>query len=138
MSGQPSILFSDPDMSLAELEAVEEVLKSPGLSGGPVVEDFEAAFAEYLGRQYAVAVSSAPMGLLLALRAYGIGPGDEVIASPFGFRETAHAITLAGAKPVFVDIDYWTCTIVPDKAAAAVTPQTKAILACNVNGHPAL
>ncbi|QJD29376.1 DegT/DnrJ/EryC1/StrS family aminotransferase [Methylococcus geothermalis] len=138
MSDQPSILFSDPDMSLVELEAVEEVLKSPGLSGGPVVEDFEAAFAEYLGRQHAVAVSSATMGLLLALRAYGIGPGDEVIASPFGFRETAHAITLAGAKPVFVDIDYWTCTIVPDKAAAAVTPQTRAIVACNVNGHPAL
>ncbi|WP_139557919.1 DegT/DnrJ/EryC1/StrS family aminotransferase [Methylotetracoccus oryzae] len=138
MSDQPSILLSDPDISLAELEAVENVLKSPRLSAGPTVETFEAAFAEYLGRRHAVAVGSATLGLLATLRAYGIGPGDEVIAPPFGFRETVHAITLAGAKPVFADIDYWSCTLAPEKAAAAITDKTRAIVACNVNGHPAM
>ncbi|MGY6217632.1 DegT/DnrJ/EryC1/StrS family aminotransferase [Methylolobus aquaticus] len=138
MSDQPSILLSDPDISLAELEAVENVLKSPRLSAGPTVEAFEAAFAEYLGRRHAVAVGSATLGLLATLRAYGIGPGDEVIAPPFGFRETVHAITLAGAKPVFADIDYWSCTLAPEKAAAAITDKTRAIVACNVNGHPAM
>lgn len=138
MSDQPSILLSDPDISLAELEAVENVLKSPRLSAGPTVEAFEAAFAEYLGRRHAVAVGSATLGLLATLRAYGIGPGDEVIAPPFGFRETVHAITLAGAKPVFSDIDYWSCTLAPEKAAAAITDKTRAIVACNVNGHPAM
>lgn len=134
----PSILFSDPDMSLDELEAVAEVLKSPGLSAGETVEAFEAEFAEYLGRKYAVAVGSATLGLMLTLKAYGIGPGDEVIAPSFSFRDTLHGITLAGARPVFVDIDYWSCTLVPEKAAAAITPQTRAIVACNTNGHPAL
>jgi dTDP-4-amino-4,6-dideoxygalactose transaminase len=138
MSDTPSILFSDPDISLAELEAVEDVLKSPRLSAGPRVEAFEAAFANYLGRKHAIAVSSATLGLVLTLRAYGIGPGDEVIAPPFGFRETLHGITLAGALPVFCDIDYWSCTLVPEKAAAAVTEKTKAIIACNANGHPAM
>lgn len=138
MSTQPSILLSDPDMSLAELEAVENVLKSPRVSAGPMVEAFEAAFADYLGRRHAVAVNSATLGLMLALRAYGIGPGDEVIAPPFGFRETVHAIALAGATPVFADIDYWSCTLAPEKAAARITDRTRAIVACNANGHPAL
>jgi perosamine synthetase len=137
MSSLPSILLSDPDISLAELEAVENVLKSPRLSAGPVVEAFEAAFAQYLGRKHAVAVSSATLGLMLTLRAYGIGSGDEVIAPPFGFRETLHGITLAGAMPVFADIDYWSCTLAPEKAVAGITDQTRAIVACNANGHPA-
>ncbi|MBM4202255.1 MAG: DegT/DnrJ/EryC1/StrS family aminotransferase [Gammaproteobacteria bacterium] len=138
MSSLPSILLSDPDISLAELEAVEAVLKSPRLSAGPMVETFEAAFARYLGRKHAVAVSSATLGLMLTLRAYGIGPGDEVVAPPFGFRETLHGIALAGARPVFSDIDYWSCTLAPEKAAAAITAKTKAIIACNANGHPAM
>ena len=138
MSSAPSILLSDPDISLAEIEAVEAVLKSPRLSAGPTVEAFESAFAEYLGRRHAVAVGSATLGLMATLRAYGIGPGDEVIAPPFSFRESLHAIALAGAIPVFADVDYWSCTLAPEKAAAAITEKTKAIVACNVNGHPAL
>ncbi len=137
MSSLPSILLSDPDISLAKLEAVENVLKSPRLSSGPMVEAFEAAFASYLGRGHAVAVSSATLGLMLALRAYGIGPGDEVVAPSFGFRETLHGITLVGALPVFADIDYWSCTLAPEKAASGVTDKTRAIVACNANGHPA-
>lgn len=137
MSDQPTILLSDPDISLAELEAVEEVLKSPRLSAGPKVEEFEAAFADYLGRKHAIAVGSATLGLTLALKAYGIGPGDEVIASAFGFRETVHGIALAGAAPIFADIDYWSGTLVPEKAAAGITAKTRAIVAGNTNGHPA-
>ena len=101
-----TILLSDPDISTAELEAVESVLKSPRLSAGPLTEAFEGAFAQYVGRRYAVAVGSATVGLAIALKASGIGPGDEVIAASFSFRDTAHGIALAGATPVFADIDY--------------------------------
>lgn len=131
------IPLSDPDVTLDDLAAVESVMRSSRLSSGPVVEDFEAAFAAYLGRKYAVATSSGTSGLLLALAAYGIGPGDEVIASPHSFRETQHAIALCGAQPVFVDIDYWSGTIAASKLEAAITERTKAIVASNTNGHPA-
>lgn len=131
------IPLSDPDISHAELDAVSTVLQSPRLGQGPVVEAFESAFAAYLGRKYAVAVSGGSMGLLLCLRAHGIGPGDEVIASPFSWHQIAHAIALAGARPVFADIDYWAGTLSPDKAEAKITPNTRAILAGNPNGHPA-
>jgi dTDP-4-amino-4,6-dideoxygalactose transaminase len=138
MKTSPTILLSDPDISMTELEAVEEVLKSPRLSSGPTVEAFEQAFADYLGRKHAVAVSSATIGLMLVLKASGIGPGDEVIASAFGFRETVHGIALAGATPIFADVDYWSGTLVPEKAEAAITPKTRAIVAANTNGHPAM
>ncbi|MFS8035742.1 DegT/DnrJ/EryC1/StrS family aminotransferase [Xanthobacter sp. AM11] len=132
-----SILLSDPDITVAELEAVSLALQAPRLSSGPLAETFEAEFAAYVGRKYAVAVPSGTMGLLYTLKAYGIGPGDEVIASPYSFRETAHAISLSGARPVFADIDYWAGTLVPEKAGARITERTKAILAANTNGHPA-
>ncbi len=131
------IPLSDPDITVAELEAVNVVLRSPRLSSGPVAEAFEAAFAAYLGRKYAVAVPSGTLGLLITLASYGIGPGQEVIASPYSFRETAHAISLTGAKPVFSDIDYWAGTLVPEKIEARITDKTRAIVACNNNGHPA-
>lgn len=131
------IPLSDPDITVAELEAVNAVLRSPRLSSGPVAEAFEAAFAEYLDRKYAVAVPSGTLGLLITLASYGIGPGQEVIASPYSFRETAHAISLTGAKPVFSDIDYWAGTLVPEKIEARITDKTRAIVACNNNGHPA-
>ena len=131
------IPLSDPDITSVELEAVEAALRSPRLSSGPAVEAFEAAFAAYVGRQYAVAVPSGTIGLLIALASYGIGPDHEVIASPYSFRETAHAISLAGARPVFADIDYWAGTLVPEKVEACVTAKTRAIVACNNNGHPA-
>jgi hypothetical protein len=132
-----SIPLSDPDISQAEIEAVKEVLQSVNLAGGPVVEEFEEAFAEYTGRRHAVALASGQIGLLFTLKAYGIGPGSEVIASPYSWREAAHAISLAGARPVFADIDYWSGTLSPAKTAAAVTETTRAIVAGNTNGHPA-
>jgi hypothetical protein len=131
------IPLSDPDITHDELDAVSEVLQSPQLSAGPVAQRFEAAFAAYLGRKHAVAVSSGTMGLLLALHAAGIAQRDEVILSPYSWRETGHAIALLGARPVFSDIDYWAGTLVPEKAEACIGGRTKAIVAGNTNGHPA-
>jgi dTDP-4-amino-4,6-dideoxygalactose transaminase len=131
------IPISDPDITVAEIEAVDAVMRSPRLSAGATVEAFEAAFAAYLGRKYAIATPSGTVALLIALKAFGIGPGQEVIASPYSFRETAHAISLAGARPRFVDIDYWTGTLLPEKVEAKIKANTRAIVACNNNGHPA-
>ncbi|MGO9987257.1 MAG: DegT/DnrJ/EryC1/StrS family aminotransferase [Steroidobacteraceae bacterium] len=136
-SEQHWMALSDPDMSQAELDAVSGVLCSPALSHGPVAAAFEQAFARYLGRNHAVAVGSGTLGMMLALKAHGIGDGDEVITTAYSWRETAHAIALAGAMPVFVDVDYWSGVMVPEKVAACVTSKTRAILANNTNGHPA-
>lgn len=131
------IPLSDPDISLLEMDAVVDVLKSPRLSQGPAVAAFESAFAAYADRRHGVAVAGGTLGLLLALKAMGIGPGDEVIASPYSWHQIAHAIVLAGATPVFADIDYWSGTLAPDKVEEKITPHTRAILAGNTNGHPA-
>jgi hypothetical protein len=131
------IQISDPDMTRDELDAVSEVLQSPQLSAGPVVQTFEAAFAAYVGRKHAVAVASGTLGLLLALKASGIAPRDEVVLSPYSWRETGHAVALLGATPLFSDIDYWAGTLVPEKAEACIGARTKAIVAGNTNGHPA-
>jgi dTDP-4-amino-4,6-dideoxygalactose transaminase len=137
MGNDSFIPLSDPDITLAEIAAVDTVLRSPRLSNGPVAEAFETAFAGYLGRKYAIAVSNGTVGLLLALNACRIGEGDEVIASAYSFREIAHAISLAGARPVFADIDYWSGTLAPQKVEERISPKTRAIVACNNNGHPA-
>lgn len=134
---QDWIPLSDPDVSLAELAAVSTALQAPRLSQGQTTRAFEAAFAAYAGRAHGVAVSSGTLGLLLCLRALGIGEGDEVIASPYSWHQIAHAIALAGARPVFADIDYWAGTLAPEKARDKIGPNTKAILAGNTNGHPA-
>lgn len=131
------IPLSDPDISQLELDAVRDALTSPRLSQGPLVAEFETAFAAYTDRRHGVATASGTLGLLLALKAMGIGPGDEVIASPYSWHQIAHAIALAGATPVFADIEYWSGTLAPDKVVAKITPHTRAILAGNTNGHPA-
>ncbi len=131
------IALSDPDVTLAEIGAVDQIMRSARLSNGPVVEEFEQAFATYIGRRYAIAVPSGTIGLLLALKACGIGPDQEVIASSYSFREAIHAIAVAGATPVFADIDYWAGTLAPDKVEARITANTRAIVASNNNGHPA-
>lgn len=129
--------LSDPDVTEVEVELVTRALHGARLSGGPLVEAFEQRFAALLGRRHAVAVASGTIGTWLTLRALGIGPGDEVVASPYGWHQVMHAVTLAGARLVFADIDYWTGCLDATRAAAQVTPQTRAILAGNVNGHPA-
>jgi perosamine synthetase len=131
------ICLSDPDMCTDELEAVVMTLRSSQLSAGPQVEAFEKAFSAWVGRTHGSAVASGTLGACLALKVMGIGPGDEVLTSAYAWHQVAHAITIVGAKPVLVDIDYWSGCIDPAKAADKITPATKAILASNVNGHPA-
>jgi perosamine synthetase len=131
------LLLSDPDLSEVELELVQAALGEPRLSAGPMVQHFEQSFAQWVGRKHAVAVASGTIGTWLALRVLGIGPGDEVIASPYGWHQVAHAVSLTGARVVFADINYWSGCLDPVRAAAQITPATKAILAGNVNGHPA-
>ncbi|WP_428422229.1 DegT/DnrJ/EryC1/StrS family aminotransferase [Methylibium sp.] len=130
-------LLSDPDLSEVELELVQAALSEPSLSAGAMVQHFEKNFAQWLGRKHAVAVASGTLGTWLALRVLGIGPGDEVIASPYGWHQVAHAVGLTGARVVFADINYWSGCLDPVRAAAQITPATKAILVGNVNGHPA-
>ena len=131
------LMLSDPDISEVELGLVQAALGEPNLSAGTMVSHFEASFARWLGRRHAVAVASGTIGTWLALRALGIGPGDEVIASPYGWHQVAHAVSLTGARVVFADINYWTGCLDPVRAAAQITPATSAILVGNVNGHPA-
>jgi dTDP-4-amino-4,6-dideoxygalactose transaminase len=132
-----TIPLSEPDVTRTELDAVLTALGASRLSGGPAVEEFEAAFAAYLGRRHAVAVASGTLGLLLALKAHGIGSGQEVIVSPYSWHEIAHAVVAVGATPVFADIDYWSGTLAPDKVAERITPATRVLVAANTNGHPA-
>lgn len=136
-SGDDWLRLSEPDVSDLERQFVQAALSGPSWSSGPMVARFETAFARWLGRGHAVAVASGTLGTWLALRALGIGPGDEVIASPNGWHQVAHAVTLAGARVVFSDINYWSGCLDPARAAAQITPATRAILAGNVNGHPA-
>lgn len=122
---------------MAEIEAVTAALKSPRLSAGPAVAAFETEFAAWLGRKHAVAVSSGTIGLILCLRVYGIGHGDEVIVSPYSWHQIAQAVVLGGAVPVFADIDYWSGTLSPEKVEAKVNARTRMVIAANTNGHPA-
>jgi len=131
------IRLADADVGAAEMGAVLAAMRSQRLSAGPAVRAFEERFARYVGRTHAVALASGTAGLLVTLRALGIGPGDEVIASSFSWHQIANAIALLGATPRFVDIDYWSGTIAAEKVAAAITARTKAIVAGNTNGHPA-
>jgi len=93
------IPLSRPDITDREIERIVQVLRSPYLSLGPVLQEFEHAFATYLGRRRAVAVNSGTSGLFLSLRALGIGEGDEVITTPFTFIASATTIMMTGAKP---------------------------------------
>jgi perosamine synthetase len=129
--------LSEPDAGELEGELVQAALRSPRWSGGPLVARFERAFAEQHGRAHGVAVASGTLGTWLALRALGIGAGHEVIASAHGWHQVAHAVTLAGARVAFADIDYWSGCLDPARAVAQLTPATRAVIAGNVNGHPA-
>ena len=132
-----SIALYEPECGERELELVNAVLQSARWGDGPMLESFERAFAGWAGRRHAVAVGSATLGTWVTLRALGIGPADEVICSSHAWHQVAQAITLAGATPVFADINYWTGCLSPEKAALKVGPRTRAILAGNTNGHPA-
>jgi perosamine synthetase len=131
------IYLSRPDITQKEIDAVCAVLRTPDLSLGPKLKEFEHAFAQYIGRKRAVAVNSGTSGLFLCVLALEIGPGDEVITTPFTFIATVNSIMMAGAKPVFVDIDPTTLNINPTKIEAKITKKTKAILPVEIFGNPA-
>ncbi|OHB81343.1 MAG: polysaccharide biosynthesis protein [Planctomycetes bacterium RBG_19FT_COMBO_48_8] len=131
------IHLSRPDITDREIEAVCAVLRSPNLSLGPKLAEFEQTFSGYIGMKRAVAVNSGTSGLFLCMLALGITPGDEVITTPFTFAASAPTIMMAGARPVFVDIDPVSLNIDPAKIEAGITEKTKAILPVEVFGNPA-
>ena len=116
-------------------EAMQQVAADAAYILGPNVKAFEQELADYCGSKYAVGVGSGTDALHLALRALEIGPGDEVITTPFTFIGTTEAICLVGAKPVFVDVDPQTFNLDPLKIEAAITPKTKAVLPVHLYGQ---
>jgi perosamine synthetase len=131
------IHLSRPDITEKEIQAVTNVLRSPNLSLGPKLPEFEKALADYIGVRRAVAVNSGTSGLYLCMLAMGIGKGDEVITTPFTFIATSNVIMMTGAKPVFVDIDPATLNIDASKIESKITKKTKAIMPVEVFGSPA-
>ncbi len=130
------IPLSSPDITDAEIDAVTDVLRSGRLSIGPKQDLFEQQVAARCDRRAGVAVSSGTAGLHLVLLALGIGPGDEVITTPFSFIASANCILMAGATPVFVDICPQSLNLDPRRVEDAITEKTKAILAVEVFGNP--
>lgn len=116
---------------------VFEVLESSAFILGKYVESFEKDFAAHCGASYALGVNSGTSALHLALLAAGVGPGDEVITTPFTFVATAAAIHYCGARPAYVDIDPASFTIDPARIEDAITPRTKVILPVHLYGQPA-
>ena len=108
----------------------------PDFFGGPKVQEFEALWAEYFGVKHAITVNSNSSGILCALYALNIGPGDEVIVSPYTMSVSASSVLVLGATPIFVDIEADTFCIDPQAVESKITPRTKAILAVDIFGHP--
>jgi perosamine synthetase len=130
------IALSAPWIDGREEELVLETLRSGRLSLGPMVDRFEGALAERVGAPRVAAVSSGTAGLHLCMRLVGVGPGDEVVTTPFSFVASANCILYEGATPVFADIDPATLNLDPGAVEAAVTPKTKAIVAVDIFGYP--
>jgi perosamine synthetase len=131
-----SVPLSGPYLGEREEELVLEVLRSGRLSLGPTIDRFEELLAERVGAPYAAAVSSGTTGLHLLCVAAGIGPGDEVITSPYSFAASANCFLYEGGTPVFADIDRQTLNLDPAAVEAAVTERTKAIVAVDIYGYP--
>jgi perosamine synthetase len=129
--------LSRPDVSDEDIDAVVSVLKTPHLSLGPKIEEFERAMCAYTGARYATAVNSGTSALHLAIRALGIGPGTEVITTPFSFVASANCVLFEDARPVFVDIDPVSLNIDADRLEPAITERTTAVLPVHVFGRPA-
>lgn len=129
------IPISKPDIGAEEKAAVFEVLDSGMIAMGPRTAQFEQAFAEMCGVKHAIAVASGTTALHSALLANGVGPGDEVITTPFTFIATIDAIMYVGARPVFVDIDEETFNMDLEQVESVITPRTKAILPVHLYGY---
>lgn len=120
-----------------EREAVDRVLRSGMIAGGPEVAAFEQEFSALVDGRHCVALNSGTSALHMAFLAAGIGPGDEVLVPSFTFAATANSVVLAGGTPVFVDIERDYFCMDPEAAAAAITPKTRAIMPVHLYGHPA-
>jgi perosamine synthetase len=131
------IPLSRPDITDLEEQLVIRTLRSGRLSIGPMVEQFEKLVAARSECRHGVAVNSGTSGLQLVLQSLNIGPGDEVITTPFSFVASANCILTVGATPIFVDIDPVTLNMDPGKMEAAIGPRTKAIIAVETFGNPA-
>jgi len=118
-----------------DVEAVAEALRSGWLTSGPRAVELEQRLGEYLGVEHTVVVSSCSEAMLIALRALGIGPGDEVITSPITFASTVHAIIHNGATPVLADIEPETFGLDPDDVRRRITPRTRAIMPVHFGGQ---
>jgi dTDP-4-amino-4,6-dideoxygalactose transaminase len=130
------ILFGQPWFDAREEQAAIETIRSGWIGQGPRVAEFEQRLAAYTGAPHVVGVSSCTAALHLALAATGVGPGDEVITTPFTFVATLNAIEHAGATPVCVDIDRETLNITPEAVRAAITPRTRALMPVHFAGLP--
>ena len=130
------IPISKPFIGAEEKAAVMEVLDSGMLVQGPRVAQLEADFCNVIGVKHAIATSNGTTALHIALLAHGIGPGDEVITTPFTFIASANSIVYTGATPVYCDIDPETFCIDPHKIEALITPRTKAIMPVHIYGLP--
>jgi perosamine synthetase len=128
--------LSRPEISQADIDAVVAVLKTPFLSLGPKLPEFEKAFADFVGAREAVAVNSGTSALHLVVRALGLGPGDEMITSPFSFVATSNCALFERARPVFVDIDERTWNLDVTKLEAAVTERTRLLMPAHIFGRP--
>lgn len=126
--------FSRPSITDAEVSAVTEVMRSGWITTGPKCAEFEKKFAEYTGCPEAVALASATAGMHIALRAMGIGPGDEVITPSMTWVSTINLIVLAGAKPVFADVDRDTLMITRQMIQSLITPKTRLIIPVHFAG----
>jgi perosamine synthetase len=130
------IPLAQPNIGELEQELVRQVLHGDVLSMGPFVEEFEHGIAALAGHRHGIAVSSGTAGLHLAIRALGIGPGDEVVTTPFSFVASANCVLFEGAIPVFADIEEETLGLDPERAEAALTSRSRALLPVDVFGHP--
>lgn len=130
------IPISAPLLGDEEKKAVLETIESGQLAQGKRVKAFEEGFAAVCGVKHAIATSSGTTALHTTVLAHGIGPGDEVITTPFTFIASANAAIFAGARPVFVDIDERTYNMDPGRIEAAISPRTKAILPVHLFGNP--
>jgi len=130
-----SISLSGPDITDVEINCVLDVLRSPTLSIGPQLDEFERLAAAAAGRRYGVAVNSGTSALHLIVRALGLGEGDEVITTPFSFVASSNVLLMERVKPVFVDIDPMTLNIDASQIESAITSRTKALLVVDVFGQ---
>jgi perosamine synthetase len=131
------IPLSAPSVDERDEQLVIEALRSGRLALGPMIDAFERRLAERVGAPYVAAVSSGTAGLHLCVRLAGLGPGDEVVTTPFSFVASTNCLLYEGAEPVFVDVDPETLNLDPAAIAARVTSRTRAILAVDIFGYPA-